>query len=261
MKEITSQQNGLEIAIIGMAGRFPKAKNIDEFWHNLLNGIECISFFTDQELSDFGIDKDTIGNPDYVKARPVLEDADRFDASFFGISPREAELMDPQQRIFLECAWEALENAGYDSEQYEGLIGVYAGTGLNTYLISSLCSHADLIGSAGLFQTSILNDKDFLSTRVSYKLNLQGPSMVIQTACSTSLVAVHEACQALLGGECDLALAGGVRITVPQWAGYWYQEGGILSPDGHCRAFDASAQGTVGGNGTGIVVLKRLADA
>ena len=261
MSEVTSERNGLEIAVIGMAGRFPKAKNIEEFWRNLLNGVECISFFTDQELSDFGIDKETIANPQYVKARPVLENAEWFDASFFGASPREAELMDPQHRIFLECAWEAMENAGYDSEQYEGLIGVYAGTGLSTYLINNLSSHPNLIGLGGLFQTAILNDKDYLSTRVSYKLNLQGPSMVIQTACSTSLVAVHEACQSLLMGECDIALAGGIRINVPQGAGYWYQEGGILSPDGHCRAFDAKAHGTIGGNGVGIVVLKRLADA
>ena len=261
MKEVTSQGNGLEIAVIGMAGRFPKAKRVDEFWQNLVNGRECITFFTDEELSDFGIDNETIANPQYVKARPVLEDAEWFDASFFGSSPREAELMDPQHRVFLECAWEALENAGYDAEQYRGLIGVYAGTGLSTYLINNLSSHPNLIGSGNLFQTTILNDKDYLSTRVSYKLNLQGPSMVIQTACSTSLVAVHEACQALLMGECDVALAGGVRINVPQGAGYWYQQGGILSPDGHCRAFDEKAQGTVGGNGVGIVVLKRLADA
>ena len=261
MNEVTSQRNGLEIAVIGMAGRFPKARNVDEFWQNLLNGVECITFFTDEELNDFGIDQATIANAQYVKARPVLEDAEWFDASFFGTSPREAELMDPQQRVFLECAWEALENAGYDSEQYEGLVGVYAGTGLSTYLINNLSSHPQIVGSGGLFQTTILNDKDYLSTRVSYKLNLQGPSMVIQTACSTSLVAVHEACQALLSGECDIALAGGVRITVPQKAGYWYQEGGILSPDGHCRAFDAKAQGTIGGNGAAIVVLKRLDDA
>ena len=261
MNEVTSKRNGLEIAVIGMAGRFPKAKNVNEFWQNLLNGVECITFFTDEQLNDFGIDQATIANPQYVKARPVLEDAEWFDASFFGASPREAELMDPQQRVFLECAWEALENAGYDSEQYKGLIGVYAGTGLSTYLINNLSSHPHIIGSGGLFQTTILNDKDYLSTRVSYKLNLQGPSMVIQTACSTSLVAVHEACQALLSGECDIALAGGVRITIPQNAGYWYQEGGILSPDGHCRAFDEKAHGTVGGNGAGIVVLKRLDDA
>ena len=261
MNESTSQRTGLEIAVIGMAGRFPGANCVDEFWQNLVNGVECISFFTDQELRDFGIDEETIRNPQYVKARPLLEKAEWFDASFFGVTPREAEMMDPQQRIFLECAWEALEKAGYDSEQYEGLIGVYAGTGLSTYLINNLASHPTSDRTGSLFQTTILNDKDYLSTRVSYKLNLQGPSMVIQTACSTSLVAVHEGCQALLMGECDIALAGGVRINVPQTAGYWYQQGGILSPDGHCRAFDAKAQGTIGGNGAGIVVLKRLADA
>jgi acyl transferase domain-containing protein/acyl carrier protein len=202
-----------------------------------------------------------LSRSDYVKASCVLDDIELFDASFFDYSPREAELMDPQQRIFLECAWEALENAGYGAERYRKLSGIYAGVGMNQYLYYNIYANPGVANTLGLVQIGIGNDKDFLTTRVSYKLNLEGPSVVAQTACSTSLVAVHLACQGLLSGECDMALAGGVSVRVPQRAGYFYQENGILSPDGHCRAFDAKAQGTVGGSGTGIVVLKRLADA
>lgn len=247
-----------DIAIIGMSGRFPGARNIGKFWQNLRDGVESISFFSDQEL---GIDPAVLGDPNYVKARGVLDDIESFDASFFGFNPREADIMDPQQRLFLECAWEALENAGYDPEKYDGLIGVYAGANMNTYLLFNLYSNHEFIESVGDLQTIIGNDKDFLATRVSYELNLKGPSMAVQTACSTSLVAVCLACQGLLNYQCDMALAGGVSIGVPQKAGYFYQEGGIASPDGHCRAFDARARGTVSGNGLGIVVLKRLADA
>jgi len=253
--------SGLEIAIIGMSGRFPGTKNVDEFWHNLRDGVESISFFSDQELLSSGIDPVLLSNPNYVKAGGVLEDIDLFDASFFGFNPREAEITDPQHRLFLECAWEALECAGYDPQSYKGLIAVYAGAGMNTYHLFNLHSNRDLVDSVGSFLMMIGNDKDYLTTRVSYKLNLEGPSVVVQTACSTSLVAVHLACQSLLSGECDMALAGGVSVKVPQKAGYLYQEGGIDSPDGHCRAFDAKAQGTVFGSGLGIVVLKRLADA
>jgi len=252
---------GLDIAIIGMAGRFPEAKNLDEFWQNLRDGVESISFFTDQEVEAAGVDPALLKNPHYVKAGGVLEDAERFDASFFGFNPREAELMDPQHRVFLECAWEALENAGYDSESYEGLIGVYAGASMNTYLLFNLLLNRGVIESVHSDQLTIGNGRDYLPTRVSYKLNLKGPSINVQTACSTSLVAIHLACQGLLSYECDMALVGGVSISLPQKRGYLYQEGGIASPDGHCRAFDAKAQGTIGGNGVGIVVLKRLADA
>jgi acyl transferase domain-containing protein/acyl carrier protein len=249
------------IAVIGLSGRFPGAKSVDEFWQNLRNGVESITHFSDQELEASGIDLSTLSNPNYVKAKGALEDIELFDAAFFGFTPREAEIMDPQHRIFLECAWECLEHAGYNPEAYQGLIGVYAGVSVNTYWMYNLHSNRDLLATVGEFQTLIENDKDYLTTRVSYKMNLKGPSVAIQTACSTSLVAVHLACQSLLSYQCDIALAGGASVGVPQKAGYLYQEGGILSPDGHCRAFDASAQGIVGGNGVGVVALKRLQDA
>ena len=249
------------IAVIGMSGRFPGARDLDEFWENLRNGVEAISFFTDQEVLRTGVDPELLRNPHYVKAAGVLEDVDRFDASFFGFFPREAAFMDPQQRVFLECAWEALERAGYDPFRYPHPVGVFAGVGMNTYLLFNLYHKLNIAGSAELYGVTLGNDKDFLTTRVSYKLNLRGPSVAVQTACSTSLVAVHLACQSLLEYQCDMALAGGVSIRFPQKRGYLYQEGGIASPDGHCRAFDARAQGTVGGNGAGVVVLKRLDDA
>jgi non-ribosomal peptide synthase protein (TIGR01720 family) len=247
------------IAIIGMTGRFPGARNIEQFWQNLRDGVESISVFTEEELEEAGIESALLNAPNYVKAGAVLDDVELFDASFFGFNPREAELTDPQHRFFLECAWEALESAGYDSERYDGAIGVYAGVGMNTYLLN-LYTNREMMGEVSGVQVAIGNDKDHLPTRVSYKMNLRGPSMAVQTACSTSLVAVHLACQSLLSYQCDMALAGGVSIA-SQKSGYLYQEGGIFSPDGHCRAFDAKAQGTVGGSGVGIVVLKRLADA
>src|SRR5215213_9713514 len=261
MSETQTSHRADDIAIVGMSGRFPGAKNVDEFWLNLRDGVESITFFSDEDLLSAGVGLAQLNNPAYVKAKAVLEDIDLFDADFFGLNPREAEIMDPQQRIFLECAWEALENAGYDAETYKGRIGVYSGVGLNSYLLSNLYSNRAHIESTSGHHSLLGNDKDFLSTRVSYKLNLKGPSVGVQTACSTSLVAVHLACQSLLNGECSMALAGGVSISVPQRAGYRYEEGGILSPDGHCRAFDSRAQGTVGGSGAGIVVLKRFADA
>ncbi|MCA1602817.1 MAG: type I polyketide synthase, partial [Acidobacteria bacterium] len=249
------------IAIIGMVCRFPKAKNVDEYWQKLRDGVELISFFSDQELESSGVDPAVLNDPNYVKAAAVLEDAEMFDASFFGYNPREAEIIDPQHRLFLECAWQALESAGYDSERYEGLIGVYGGAGMNTYFTFNLSSNPALMESVGDGQIRMGNRIDNLATRVSYKLNLRGPSFTVQTGCSTSLVAVHLACQSLLNGECDMALAGGVRVSGLQKVGYFYQEGGIESPDGHCRAFDAQAKGTVGGNGLGLVVLKRLSEA
>ncbi|MEH1900549.1 MAG: aminotransferase class III-fold pyridoxal phosphate-dependent enzyme [Nostoc sp.] len=250
-----------EIAIVGMAGRFPKAKNIEQFWQNLRDGVESISFFSDQELLSSRIDPAMLSQPQYVKAGSVLEDIDLFDASFFDFSAKEAQITDPQHRLFLECAWEALEGAGYDSEIYTGRIGVYAGVSLNTYFLTNLYTQPKIIESVGSYRISIGNSPDFLPTYISYKLNLNGPSINVQTACSTSLVAVHLACQSLLNGESDIALAGGVSIQVPHKTGYRYQQGGIMSPDGHCRAFDAKAQGTISGNGVGIVVLKRLEDA
>lgn len=248
------------IAIIGMSGRFPGAKNIDEFWVNLRGGIESITFFSDDELIGSGVDETFLNNPAYVKAGTVLDGIEMFDAPFFGFNPREVEITDPQHRLFLEHAWEAIESAGYDCSAYEGLIGVYAGVSMNSYFYNNLFAHPDLNEIASL-QIIIGNDKDHLPTRVSYKLNLKGPSVTIQTACSTSLVATHLACQGLLSYQCDIALAGGASVKVPQTEGYLYQEGSIVSPDGHCRAFDSKAQGTVGGSGVGVVVLKRLAEA
>ena len=199
--------------------------------------------------------------PTYVPARAILENPDYFDAAFFGYTPREAGVMDPQQRVFLETAWESLENAGYDPDRYQGFIGVFAGMANNSYFLSNLHKHPDLLESTGAFPIMISNEKDYLTTRVSYKLNLTGPSENINTACSTSLVAVCRACHSLLSCQCDMALAGGVTIKFPQKRGTVYQEGGMTSADGHCRAFDAAATGMVPGEGVAIVVLKRLADA
>jgi non-ribosomal peptide synthase protein (TIGR01720 family) len=253
-------EDSSKIAIVGMVGRFPGARNIEQFWQNLRDGVESISFFSEAEI-DESVDRNLLKNPNYVKANGTLADIELFDAKFFGYSPREAELIDPQSRLFLESAWEALETAGYNSETYPGRIGIYAGASVNTYFLFNLFSNPDLVASVGLEQLKFGNQADLLTTRVAYKLNLQGSGITVQTACSTSLVAVHLACQSLLLGECDMALAGGVSISVPQKAGYLYQEGGIGSPDGHCRAFDAQAQGTISGSGVGIVVLKRLEDA
>ncbi len=254
------ETTGLEIAIIGMAGRFPGAKNIDEFWRNLRDGKESITFFSDEDLRSAGVDPSLLGDSKYVRAAAVLDGVDSFDAAFFDCNPREAELLDPQHRLFLETAWEALEDAGYNTEAYKGALGVYAGASKSNYG-HSLSSDSQWADAGGAYQLNISTGGDFLPTRVSYKLNLQGPSINVQTACSTSLVAVHLACQGLLNGECDMVLAGGVSVSFPRRLGYRYQEGMILSPDGHCRAFDAKSQGTVGGEGVGVVVLKRLADA
>src|SRR5215213_2452548 len=249
-----------DIAIVGMSGRFPGADDIHQFWQNLCAGKETISFFSDEELRAAGVPAHIIADPSYVKARPILKDIEWFDAQFFGYSPREAELMDPQQRVFLECAWEALEHAGYDTETYKGLIGVFAGTDISSYLLNNIYSQRDSI-EAGATAIWISNDKDFLPSRVSFKLNLTGPSVALQTTCSTSLVAVHLASQSLLNYDCDMALAGAVSIKLPQQSGYIYEKDGLFSPDGHIRTFDARAKGTIFGNGVGIVVLKRLEDA
>ena len=250
--------NGLEIAIIGMAGRFPGAQNVTEFWHNLQQGVESIYFYGKEELTELGVKPDLLNNPNFVNASGKLDDIDLFAADFFGFNPREAELLDPQHRLFLESAWTALENAGYDGEKYPGEIGVFGGAGMNGYMFN-LYRNPQVRDTTNKYQLFLASEKDFLTTRVSYKLNFEGPSVNLQTACSTSLVAVHVACQSLLSGECDMALAGGVAISLS--AGYLHQEGGIYAPDGHCRAFDEQAQGTVGGSGVGIVVLKRLEDA
>ena len=250
-----------DIAVIGMAGRFPGASNVEEFWQNLRRGAESITFFTDEELLRSGVEPALLSEANYVKAGAVIEDVEYFDATFFNFTPREAETIDPQHRLFLEHAWQALETAGYDPGRCAGRVGVFAGESINSYLLHNLLSHRELIDSVGLFQVMIGNDRDHLTTLTAYKLNLQGPCVSVQTACSTSLVAVHLACQSLLNLECDMALAGGVSVSVPQAQGAVYQEGSIVSPDGHCRAFDAKAGGTVKGNGVGVVLLKRLADA
>jgi amino acid adenylation domain-containing protein len=249
------------IAIVGLAGRFPRARDLDQFWRNLRDGVEAISFFSEEELVAAGFDPEHLASPQLIKARGVLEDDAMFDADFFDVPPRQAELMDPQLRHFLECSWEALENAGYDPGRFPGQIGVYGGVTVSSYFLHNLLSHPELIAELGSYQTAIATDRDFLTTQVSYKLNLRGPSLTVQTACSTSLVATHLACMALLAGECDMALAGGVSIKVPQISAYVFQEGGIESSDGRCRSFDAQATGSVYGGGVGIVVLKRLEDA
>ncbi|MFZ0962500.1 MAG: beta-ketoacyl synthase N-terminal-like domain-containing protein [Terriglobia bacterium] len=249
------------IAVIGLAGRFPDAPDIEQFRKNLWSGVESVTTFTDEKLLAAGVEPSLVQAPNYVKAVVLLDGVELFDAAFFGYTPREAELTDPQHRVFMECAWEALEDAGYDSDRTGLRIGVFAGTGTNSYFQKNLLSNPHLLSSLNYLQRLMATDNDYLSTRVSYKLNLKGPSLTIQTACSTSLVATHLACQSLLNGECDMALAGGVSIRIPQVAGYLYQEGSVQSSDGHCRAFDASAQGMMSGSGAGIVVLKRLVDA
>lgn len=249
------------VAIVGLAGRFPDAKNLDDFWRNVWMGAESLETFSDAELDAAGVASALRFNPHFVRKGTVLEEAEFFDAAFFDLSPREAQILDPQHRIFLECAWEALEHAGYAPGALQKTVGVYAGASMNTYLFAQILRDKALMDAVGGYQLMLGNDKDFLCTRVSYKLDLHGPSMTIQTACSTSLVAVEVACRALQSGECDMALAGGASISFPQRAGYLYLEGMILSPDGHCRPFDAAAAGTRAGAGAGVVVLKRLTDA
>jgi natural product biosynthesis luciferase-like monooxygenase protein/amino acid adenylation domain-containing protein/non-ribosomal peptide synthase protein (TIGR01720 family) len=245
-----------------MWGRWPGANNPEEFWRNLRDGVESVTFFSDEELMASGKDVQTLNSPNFVKAAPVLEGVELFDASFFGYNPREAEILDPQHRIFLECAHSALEDSGCDYERFTGRIGVYAGAGANSYFLLNILGNENLKASmVGPQMLLYSNDKDYLCSRVSYKLNLKGPSLGVQTACSTSLVAIHLACQSLINYECDMALAGGVSVTARQKSGYLYQNGGIVSPDGHCRAFDAKAQGTIFGSGVGVVVLKRLEEA
>src|SRR6185436_403401 len=243
------------IAVIGMACRYPGAPDLAAFWRLLRDGVDAISRLTDEELRAAGVDPALLANPRYVRARGVIAGADLFDAPFFGFSPREAAITDPQQRVFLEQAWEALEHAAVDPATFPGRVGVYAGATLSTYLLVNLLSHGPSQEEA--WTMALANDKDTLATRVAYKLGLRGPALTVQTACSTSLVAVHLARQALLADECDAALAGGVTIRSSQ-TGYLYQEDGVLSPDGRCRAFDAQGRGTVFSSGVGVVVLKRL---
>ncbi|MCP5051465.1 MAG: acyltransferase domain-containing protein [bacterium] len=251
-------RNGLEIAVIGMAGRFPGAPDIHTFWENLKNGRESVTFFTDEELLEAGVTAGNLENPDYVKAKGYIEDLRYFDSSFFNYTPREVELMDPQVRLFHQCAWHALEDAGYDPWSHKGSIGVYAG--YNPDIFWKVGHLYQMASDSETFDLNNLSSNNF-ATLICYKLNLKGPGVSLNTACSTSLVAVHMACRALLTGESEMVLAGGVDVTLPPKNGYFYQEGMIMSPDGHCRSFDADAKGTASGDGIGIVVMKRLVKA
>jgi amino acid adenylation domain-containing protein/non-ribosomal peptide synthase protein (TIGR01720 family) len=260
MNELNQNSCETDIAIVGLSGRFPGAQNCEEFWRNLANGIEPLSHFDEDELLASGIAPERVRASEYVRKRFILDNIDLWDAKFFGFNPNEARMLDPQQRIFFECAYEALESAGHIADSARLRIGVFAGSSPSSYrkLWKSNESFAHLADS---FSALLANDREHLVTRLSYKFNLRGPSISINTACSTSLVAVSMACQSLISGECNMALAGGCAIHLPQVDGLMYQEGGINSPDGHCRPFDADACGTVAGNGAGVVVLKRLDDA
>ena len=248
------------VAVIGMVGRFPGAANLDQLWQNLCNSVESISFFKPEELGP-GIDENLRNDPDYIRARGLIDGADLFDPAFFGISPLEAKVTDPQQRVFLELAQHALENAGYDPERAKERIGVFAGIGDNHYLTTNLLGHPDLLAMAGKLAVEYGNQKDYIALRTAYLLDLRGPAVSLNTACSTTLLAIDQAYRSLLDHECDIALSGGIDITVPQKSGFLYQEGGTFTKDGHCRPFDADASGTMFCDGAGVVVLKRLADA
>ncbi|WP_437785444.1 type I polyketide synthase [Sorangium sp. So ce1097] len=250
-----------DVAVIGMACHLPRARDVEAFWRNLIEGVEAVTRFSPDELRARGVPPELIADPDYVPAGVVLDGHDAFDAAFFGYPPLEAQILDPQQRIFLECAWLAFEDAGHAPSQFDGIVGVFAGATINTYLASNLLRCRRVLDLVGEQQLMLANDKDFLPLRVSHKLDLRGPSYAVQSACSTSLLSVHVACRALLSGECDMALAGGASVRVPQGVGYLYREGGTASRDGHCRAFDARASGSVAGSGAGAVVLRRLSDA
>lgn len=250
------------IAIVGMAGRFPGADSVEEFWANLVAGKESISFFSDAELAESGFDPAELRKRGhYVPARGLFKDADCFDAAFFGVHPKEAEVIDPQHRVFLEACWVALERAGYAPNRMSGAVGIFAGATFNTYFQHVLQPRPDLTELIGAELVMFGNEKDYMTTRVAYKLGLKGPALSISTACSTSLVAVCQACRSLLTYESDVALAGGVSVTVPQKRGYYFEEGYIGSPDGHTRTFDEKGAGTVFSNGVAVVVLKRLEDA
>lgn len=260
MNEPETSKNGQEIAVIGLSIRVVKAKNIEEFWNNLKNGVESILFLSDEELIKAGVSPETLKNPNYIKACSILEDKEYFDAPFFGYTPREAELLNPQVRLFHECSWEALEDAGIDPEEYPGLIGVYAGATQDAeWEYRAMFSPKSR--TMGGFAASRLTGIRYLCTRLSYNLNLKGPSITIQTACSTSLVAIHMACQALLSGECDAAIAGGTAVSPKKAGNFFYKEDLIFSPDGHTRSFDANGKGTLFGEGAGVVILKTLEDA
>ncbi|TSD67381.1 amino acid adenylation domain-containing protein [Inquilinus sp. KBS0705] len=249
-----------DIAVIGMAARFPGAATIDELWSVLTEGRETTSFFTDEEL-DKNIPPEIKSMPNYVKARGIIDNADAFDAAFFGITPKVAELMDPQHRVFLELAWEALETSGHLPAKYDGAVGVFAGCGNNTYYTKNVLSNTQLVANVGSFLVSTINEKDYIATRTAYELNLNGPAVSVHSACSTSLLAIAQAAESIRSGQCNVALAGGASISAPIKSGHLYQQGTMLSGDGHCRSFDADCDGTVFSDGAGVVVLKSLEEA
>ncbi|MBZ4322167.1 type I polyketide synthase [Streptomyces huiliensis] len=257
----TSGPDRDRIAVIGFAGRYPGADSAAAFWELLREGREAHTEFTPERLRAAGVPDDLLDDPRLVRRRPVVDGVEEFDAAFFGYTPREAELLDPQQRLFLECSWEALESAGWDPSRFDGAIGVYGGGGPTSYWQRHLAADPRYLREVGDFQALLGNEKDFTAPRVSYKLDLRGPSVSVLSGCSSSLVAVHLAAQSLLDGESDMALAGGATVYFPQHAGYVHTPGGVNSPDGHCRAFAAGAAGTVPGDGVGVVLLKRLEDA
>ena len=258
---MSDEQSDL-IAIVAMTGRFPGASSVEQLWEHLAAGRETVTFYPEQALRDAGVDEALLRDPAYVRARGVVARVEDFDPAFFGMSPREASYTDPQQRLFLECAWQLIERAGYDLACFAGSVGVYAGAAISSYLLNNLWGHArGAGGSLDPFHLVLANDKDHLTTRVAYKLGLQGPCVTVQTGCSTSLVAVHMACQALLSRECDMAIAGGVALNIPQATGYRYEPDSKSSPDGHTRTFDAAARGTVQSEGVALVLVKRLDDA
>ena len=251
-----------DIAVVGMACRLPGAPDLEAFWRLLREGRDARRELADEHLRTLGVPAEVLADPGYVKAAMLLDGIDQFDAGFFGLSPRDAALFDPQHRVWLEVCWEALEHAGHVPERFPGRIGVFAGCGMDTYLLHNILTNPDLVRQVGMFLIRHTgNDKDFLATRTSYQFDLRGPSVNVLTACSTSLVAIHQAAQSLLNGECDMAMAGGVTILVPQDRGYLHKEGEVLSPDGHCRTFDADSKGTIFGSGAGVVLLRRLSDA
>lgn len=257
---------GLEIAIIGMSVRMPGADTLAEFWDNLKNGKESITFFSDEQLLAAGIDPELINNPHYVKAKGIVDQGMSFEPGLFKYNHREATIMDPQMRMIHECVFQALNDSGYQSEHFDGPIGMYGGAG-NNFLWSEQFLSTDKTNLSAGYEMISLNAQEYFYTRVAHSLNLSGPAITIQTACSSSLVAIHSACQGLIAGDCDMAVAGGVQMRTvasqqePDVFGYVHEEGMILSPDGHCRPFDAGANGTVFSDGAGFVVLKRLEDA
>ena len=252
------------IAVIGMAGRFPGADSVTTFWDNLRRGEESIATLSEEALTAAGVSAKTLADPAYVRRAPLVDGIDEFDAEYFGMTPYTARMMDPQQRLFLQTAWHAFEDSGYDPATFDGSIGVFAASTASGYLMYNLMSHRDpkaLVGegiTVEMFNLVLLNDKDYLATRVSHQFNLRGPSLSVQTACSSSLVAVHLACQSLLSGECDMVLAGAASIRVPHHVGYTYEPGAMVSALGHCRPFDVKADGTIFGSGVAAVVLKPL---